>query len=96
MTEVKIDKAYKYGVDRSGQIWVSGADFQKYYNKRARLLVRHSKNPNDTSAQIKKMVLPRLQVLVKYQEVSKHDLNNEEQVLLHSIAQDILHTQKRI
>lgn len=96
MTEngsVKIDKAYKYGVDRSGTIWVSGADFQKYYNKRTRLLKRHNENPNPASDGIKKLVQPRLSVLVKYQQVSKRGLSSAEQVLLHDIARNILRTQ---
>ena len=89
-------KAYKYGVDSGGQIWVAGEAFQKYYNKKERLIKRHNENPNAMSDQVKKFTQPQLDVLEKYQEVSKHDLSGEERVLLHDIATDILKKQKRI
>jgi len=94
--EAKIEKAYKYGVDRSGTIWVNGADFQKYYDKRAGLLQRHEEAANESSDKMKKFAQERLDVLEKYQTVSKHSLSSDEQILLHAIVRDILKKQGRV
>jgi len=87
-------KAYKFGADQRGEIWVSAADMEKYTTKREKLLVSMQERGVEKPLQMK--VKKTVEALRTYEMMPKSQMTIEQQQLVRDAAYNILSRQKRI
>lgn len=83
-------KAYKFGVDKHGEIWVSAEDMEKYTSKREELLASMQER------EVAKPLQTKLQKTVEALRTPRQIMTSEQKQILHDAARNILHAQDRV